>query len=92
MNAECRNALLGFALFRIQHSAFRILCIYWYFQSVVGEHHAFGELAVDVGGKAHAMAAMREPGFLRSYPFRDFYRLVQGEMRLMFLLLQRLNY
>ena len=91
MNAECRDALLGFALFRIQHSAFRILCIYWYFQSVIGQHHAFGEGAVDVGGEAHAVAAMREPGLPRPYPFRDFYRLVQGEMRIVFLLLQRHN-
>ena len=68
MNAECRDAMLGFALFRIQHSAFSIHYLWnWNFQSIVGEHHAFGEFAVDFGGKPHAVAAMREPGLLRSY-------------------------
>ena len=69
MNAECRDAMLGFVLFRIQHSAFSIFHIYWYFQSIVSKHHAFGEFAVDVGGEAHAVAAMREPSLLRPYPF-----------------------
>ena len=67
MNAECRDAMLGFALFRIQHSAFSIHYL-WNrnFQSIVSEHHAFGQFAVDFGGEAHAMAAMREPSLFRA--------------------------
>ena len=64
----------------IPHSAFNIHCFYWYFKSVIGEHHAVGEFAVDFGGETHAVAAMREPSFLCTNLLRDFYRLVQGEM------------
>ena len=93
LNAECRNASLGLAF--IPHSSFRIqhsLYLWnWNFQSVISKHHAVGKFAVDFSGKAHTVAAMREPGPLRPHPSGNFNRLIQSEMRIMLFLLQSLN-
>lgn len=85
---------LGISSFHIQlfscsvaYGLWLLAIVYFNFQSIVSEHHAFGQLAVEVGGKAHAMAAMREPSLLRPHSPRNLNCLVQGEMGVVFLLL-----
>ena len=79
---------LGIGCFHISCQFAVISCqLYLDFQSVVGKHHAVGEFAVDVRSKTHAVTAMCEPGLLCPYPSGDLNSLVQGKMRVVFLLL-----
>ena len=74
--------------FRIPYSAFRI---YFNFQSVVGEHHAFGQHAVGFGGKANMVAAMREPCLLRPYPLGRTNGFFKREVGIVLFVAQCLN-
>ena len=65
----------------------------FYYQSIVGQLHAFGQLCVDLFMQSDSVCAMDEERLLRPYPFGEFDSISEQLVRMMlFLLSERIDH